>query len=91
MRRVREVLRLRQKAKGADPNWASRGAAYPSEIIPECRAKSFWNAERHQIGMLGDIIADSRATCPGIAREALSRKGEYRNHRPRARNMAAVP
>src|SRR5271155_6074043 len=38
----------------------------PGEIIPECRAKSSRNAERHQIGMLGDIIADSRATSPGI-------------------------
>src|ERR1700747_2464483 len=54
------------KAKGADPNRASRGAAYPGEIIPEWRAKSSWNAERDQIGMVGDIIADSRATSPGI-------------------------
>jgi DDE family transposase len=38
------------KAKGADPNRASRGAAYPGEIIPEWRAKSSWNAERDQIG-----------------------------------------
>jgi hypothetical protein len=55
-----------QKAKGADPNRASRGAAYPGEIIPECRAKSSRNAERDQIGTLGDIIPDSRATCAGI-------------------------
>lgn len=54
------------KAKGADPNRASRGAAYPGEIIPEWRAKSSWKAERDQIGMVGDIIADSRATSPGI-------------------------
>jgi hypothetical protein len=40
--------------------------AYPSDIIPECRAKSSWNTERDQIGMLGEIIADSRATSPGI-------------------------
>jgi hypothetical protein len=52
--------------EGADPNRASRGVAYPSEIIPEWRAKSSWNAERDQIGMLGEIIADSRATSPGI-------------------------
>jgi phage antirepressor YoqD-like protein len=36
------------------------------DIIPEWRAKSSRNAERHQIGILGDIIADSRATSPGI-------------------------
>jgi hypothetical protein len=30
----------RAKAKGADPNRASRGVTYPSEIIPEWRAKS---------------------------------------------------
>jgi hypothetical protein len=28
--------------------------------------KSSRNAERDQIGMVGDIIADSRATSPGI-------------------------
>ena len=39
-----------QKTKGADPNRASRGLAYLSEIIPEWRAKSSRNAERHQIG-----------------------------------------
>jgi hypothetical protein len=39
------------QAKGAEPNRASRGAAYPGEIIPEWRAKSSWNAERDQIGM----------------------------------------
>lgn len=55
------------KAKGADPNRASRGAAYPGEIIPEWRAKSSWNAERDQIGMVSDIIADSRATSPESA------------------------
>jgi len=32
----------------------------PGDIIPEYRAKSSRNAERHQIGMVGDIIADSR-------------------------------
>jgi hypothetical protein len=55
-----------QKAKGADPNRARGGAAYPGEIIPEWRAKSSWNAERDQIGTGGDIIANSRATSPGI-------------------------
>jgi hypothetical protein len=35
----------------ANPNRASRGVAYPSEIIPEWWAKSSRNAERHQIGM----------------------------------------
>ena len=54
------------KAKGADPNRASRGAAYLGDIIPECRAKSSRNAGRDQIGMVGDIIVDSRATSPGI-------------------------
>jgi hypothetical protein len=39
---------------------------YPSEIILEWRAKSSRNAERHQIGMVSDIIADSRATSSGI-------------------------
>jgi hypothetical protein len=62
-----------QKAKGADPNRASRGAAYPVEIIPEWRAKSSWNAERDQIGMVGDIIADSRATSPGIRTSDVAR------------------
>jgi hypothetical protein len=38
----------------------------PGDIIPEWRAKSSWNAERNQIGMLSEIIADSRATSPGI-------------------------
>jgi hypothetical protein len=56
----------RAKAKGADPNRASGGVAYPSEIIREWWAKSSRNAERHQIGLMGDIIADSRATSPGI-------------------------
>jgi hypothetical protein len=56
-----------QKPKGEDPNRASRGAAYPGDIIPECRAKSSRNTERHQIGMVGDIIADSRATSPEIS------------------------
>ena len=35
----------------ANPNRASRGVAYPSEIIPEWWAKSSRNAERQQIGM----------------------------------------
>ena len=47
--------RAPQKAKGADPNRANRGAAYPGGIIPEWRAKSSWRAERAQIGMLGEI------------------------------------
>jgi hypothetical protein len=34
--------------------------------LMDWQAKSSRNAERHQIGMLGDIIADSRATSPGI-------------------------
>jgi hypothetical protein len=37
-------------------------ALNPGEIVPEYRAKSSRNRERDQIGMLGDIIADSRAT-----------------------------
>src|SRR3984893_3328672 len=61
-----------QKAKGADPNRASRDAAEPGDIIPECRAKSSRDAERDQIGMVGDIIADSRATSPGIRNRLLS-------------------
>src|SRR6516162_9581331 len=66
----------RAKAKGADPNRASRGLAYPSEIIPECRAKSSRNAERDQIGMLGDIIADSRATSLGIRMQVYARRAK---------------
>src|SRR5271170_6555388 len=54
------------KAEGADPKRASRDALYPGDIIPERRAKSSRNAERDQIGMVGDIIPDSRATSPGI-------------------------
>src|SRR5271166_5053510 len=54
------------KAKGADAKRASRDAAYPGDIIPEWRAKSSRNAERDQIGLVGDIISDSRATSPGI-------------------------
>jgi hypothetical protein len=42
-------------------------ATYPGDIIPEWPAKSFRNAERHQIGLAGDIIADSRATSVGIS------------------------
>src|SRR5580693_4845827 len=41
------------------------------EIIPECRAKSSRNAEHDQIGMVGDIIADSRATSTGIRTHQL--------------------
>src|SRR6202035_3238370 len=63
-----------QKAKGADPNRASRDAAQPGDIIPECRAKSSRNAERDQIGMVGDIIADSRATSPGIRKQGPRHK-----------------
>jgi hypothetical protein len=47
----------------------SRGALsdpYPGDIIPERRAKSSWSAERHQIGLSGDITPDSLATSPGI-------------------------
>jgi hypothetical protein len=56
------------KPKEADAKRASRDAAYPGEIIPEWWAKSSRNAERDQIGMVGDIIPDSRATSPGIRR-----------------------
>src|SRR5271163_4550336 len=55
-----------QKAEGADAKRASRDALQPGDFIPEWRAKSSRNAERHQIGMVGDIIPDSRATSPGI-------------------------
>ena len=43
----------RAKAKGADPNRASRRTAYPGDIILGWRAKSSWNAERDQIGNAG--------------------------------------
>src|ERR1700761_4899432 len=70
------------KAKGADAKRASRDAAYPSDIIPEWRAKSSRNAGRDQIGLEGDIISDSRATSPGIrsqrARSARTRRGRAR-------------
>jgi hypothetical protein len=42
-------------------------AVYPGDIIPERRAKSSRNAERHQIGLASNIIPDSRATSPGIS------------------------
>jgi hypothetical protein len=54
-----------------------RRAKAKGDIIPEWRAKSSWNAERDQIRMLADIIADSRVTSPGI--------GE------RTRNSASYP
>jgi hypothetical protein len=40
-------------------------AVYPGDIIRERWAKSSQNAERHQIGLAGDIIPDSRATSSG--------------------------
>src|SRR5262252_1932405 len=49
----------------------------PAEAPPN-RARSSRNGgrnhlgKRHQIGMLGDIIADSRATSPGIRNSALA-------------------
>src|SRR5215208_719410 len=55
------------KAKGADPKRASRDALQPGDFIPEWRAKSSRNAERHQIGMPGEIIPESRATSVGIS------------------------
>ncbi|HEY6996271.1 MAG TPA: hypothetical protein VH397_21425, partial [Xanthobacteraceae bacterium] len=58
------------KAQG-DPKRAGRGAVpnalYPGDIIPERQAKSSRNAERHHLGLAGDIIPDSRATSPGIS------------------------
>jgi hypothetical protein len=51
------------------PVWqVLRPSAVASRFIPERRAKSSRNAERHQIGLAGDIIPDSRATSPGISR-----------------------
>jgi hypothetical protein len=61
------------KAQG-DPKRAGRGAVpnalYPGDIIPERQAKSSRNAERHHLGLAGDIIPDSRATSPGISTSA---------------------
>jgi hypothetical protein len=54
------------KAKGTDAKRASRDALYPGDFIPEWRAKSSRNAERHQIGMVREIIPESRATSVGI-------------------------
>src|SRR5271165_489457 len=54
------------KAKGTDAKRASRDALYPGDFIPESRAKSSRNAERHQIGMVREIIPESRATSVGI-------------------------
>src|SRR5271169_1629701 len=61
------------KAKGTDAKRASRDALYPGDFIPECRAKSSRNSERHQIGMVGEIIPESRATSPGIRTYLLER------------------
>jgi hypothetical protein len=69
------ISRVADKGVPADPNRASRGAVYPSDIIPEWRAKSSRNAERDQIGMVGDIIADLRATSPGIRRSEADGSG----------------
>ncbi|MGA8758666.1 MAG: PEP-CTERM sorting domain-containing protein, partial [Stellaceae bacterium] len=41
---------------------------YPGDFIPESRAKSSRNAERHQIGMVREIIPESRATSVGISK-----------------------
>ena len=54
------------KAEGADAMRASRGAPRGGTT----RATSSRNAERDQIGMAGEIIADSRATSPGIRKLA---------------------
>jgi hypothetical protein len=54
------------KAKGTDAKRASRDALYPGDFIPESPAKSSRNAERHQIGMVREIIPESRATSVGI-------------------------
>jgi hypothetical protein len=68
-----------QKPKKRTPNRASRGAVYPGEIIPEWRAKSSWNAERDQIGMVGDIIAIRGRLPPEmIEGSARSRVGHSR-------------
>jgi hypothetical protein len=45
----------RAKTKGADPNRASRGVAYPSEIIQERRARSNRHAGRDHHGFAGDF------------------------------------
>src|SRR4029077_20231936 len=58
------------KAKGADPSRASRGATYRA-TSRHGGATSSWNAERDQIGMPSEIIADSQATSPGIRRHAV--------------------
>jgi hypothetical protein len=49
-------------------------SVYPGDIIPEQRAKSSRNTERHQIEMGGDIIPDSRATSPGISILSLAQQ-----------------
>src|SRR5271155_4073176 len=78
------------KAKGTDAKRASRDALYPGDFIPECRAKSSRNSERHQVGMVGEIIPESRATSPGIRTlaaegqeclEARAEKGPCRRNR----------
>jgi hypothetical protein len=71
------------KAKGVDAKRASRDATYPGDIIPEWRAKSSRNAERHQIGMGGEIIPESRATSVGIRTSGVGAALEGR------RNIAA--
>ena len=61
------IARPVAKAKGTDAKRASRDALYPGDFIPECRAKSSRNSERHQIGMAGEIIPECRATSVGIS------------------------
>ena len=60
-------------------------AVYPGDIIPERWAKSSRNDERHQIGLAGDIIPDSRATSPGLS-NLFSRCEGWRPKSLRRRN-----
>ena len=78
------------EAKVADPNRAGGGVAYPSEIIPEQRATSCWNAARDQIGMLDEIILDSRATSLGIHIQSHN-SPKRRSNKPMLIGPGAIP
>ena len=57
--------------------------AYPSDIISEWLAKSSRSAERHQIGLVGDIIPDSRATSLGSSMVGVKVEDQARRERDR--------
>ena len=64
-------------------------AVYPGDIILEQRAKSSRNTERHQIGLVGDLIPDSRATSLGISNGTAELPALVRNSREYHAHRAA--